>query len=34
MIPDMTPPDEEIMPMLSGVYDNLEDAVEFFTGRI
>lgn len=34
MIPDMTPPDEELMPMLSGVYDNLEEAVQYFKGRI
>lgn len=34
MIPDMTQPDEEITPMLSGVYDNLEAAAEYFKGRI
>ena len=30
MIPDMTPPDEEIKPMLSAVYDSLDMAVEYF----
>ncbi|MBR5513309.1 MAG: HAD family phosphatase [Ruminococcus sp.] len=34
MIPDMTPPDEELMTLLSGVYDNLEAAAEYFKGRI
>ncbi|MBQ3139703.1 MAG: HAD family phosphatase [Ruminococcus sp.] len=34
MIPDMTPPDDELMPILSGVYDNLNDAVNYFDGRI
>lgn len=34
MIPDMTPPDEELMPMLSGVYENLEEAINYFEGRI
>ncbi len=34
MIPDMTPPDDELIPMLSGVYDNLEAAAEYFKGRI
>lgn len=33
MIPDMTPPDDEILPMLSGVYDSLDEAAEFFEGR-
>lgn len=30
MIPDMTQPDEELMPMLSGVYKSLDEAVSFF----
>lgn len=30
MIPDMTQPDEEIMPLLSAVYDSLDMAVGFF----
>ena len=30
MIPDLTPPDEEIIPMLSAVYDSLDEAVSFF----
>lgn len=30
MIPDLTPPDEEIMPMLSAVYDSLDEATGFF----
>lgn len=34
MIPDMTPPDDELMPMLSGVYDNLGEAVHYFDRRI
>lgn len=34
MIPDMTPPDEEIRPMLSGVYSSLDEAMEFFEGRL
>lgn len=34
MIPDMTPPDEELLPMLSAVYDNLSDAIQYFKGRI
>lgn len=34
MIPDMTPPDEELLPLLSGVYDNLESAIDYFKGRI
>ena len=32
MIPDMTQPDEEIKPLLSAVYDSLDEAVEFFEG--
>ncbi len=34
MIPDMTPADEELKPLLSGVYDNLELAIDYFKGRI
>ena len=30
MIPDMTPPDDEIKPLLSAVYDSLDMAVEYF----
>lgn len=30
MIPDLTPPDDEIAPMLSGIYSNLSDAAEYF----
>lgn len=30
MIPDLTPPDEDILPMLSAVYDSLDEAVNFF----
>ena len=30
MIPDMTPPDEEIKPMLAAVYDSLDMATEYF----
>lgn len=34
MIPDLTPPDDEILPMLSGVYKSLDEAVSFFERRI
>ncbi len=34
MIPDMTPPEDELLPMLSGVYNSLDEAVNFFEGRI
>lgn len=34
MIPDMTQPDEELMPMLSGVYKSLDEAVSFFERSI
>lgn len=34
MIPDMTPPEDELTPMLSGVYDTLDKAVDFFEGRV
>ena len=30
MIPDLTPPDDEILPMLSGVYASLDEAIVFF----
>lgn len=30
MIPDLTQPDDSVMPMLSGVYENLGIAVDFF----
>jgi HAD superfamily hydrolase (TIGR01509 family) len=30
MIPDLTQPDDEIMPLLSAVYPDLEAAIEFF----
>lgn len=30
MIPDLTPPDEDILPVLSAVYDSLDEAVSFF----
>lgn len=33
MIPDLTPPDDEIKPMLSAVYDDLAEAVGFFEGK-
>lgn len=34
MIPDMTPPDDEIMPMLSAVYESLDKSIEFFEGSV
>ncbi len=34
MIPDMTPPDDELLSMLSGVFDNLGEAVRFFDRRM
>lgn len=34
MIPDMTQPDDEILPILSGVYSSLDEAADFFRGRI
>lgn len=34
MIPDMTPLDEEITPLLSAVYDDLGQAIAFFEGRV
>lgn len=30
MIPDLSQPDEELMPILSGVYESLDKAAEFF----
>ena len=33
MIPDMTQPDEETVPLLSAVYESLDKAVEFFERR-
>jgi HAD hydrolase, family IA, variant 3 len=33
MIPDLTQPDGEVAPLLSGVYESLDKAVEFFNGR-
>lgn len=30
MIPDLSQPDDEIIPMLSAVYESLDNAVEFF----
>ncbi|MDE5764862.1 MAG: HAD family phosphatase [Ruminococcus sp.] len=32
MIQDLTPPDNEILPMLSGIYNSLSDAKEYFSG--
>ena len=34
MIPDMTQPDEETIPLLSAVYDDLEQAIAYFEGRV
>lgn len=34
MIPDMTPPDDEILPMISAVYRSLDESIEFYKGRI
>lgn len=34
MIPDMTQPDDEIIPMLSAVYESLDKSIDFFEGRI
>jgi HAD superfamily hydrolase (TIGR01509 family) len=34
MIPDLTPPDDELEPMLTAVYGNLGEAVSFFEGRV
>lgn len=32
MIPDLTQPDEQVKPLLSGVYESLDKAVDFFRG--
>ena len=32
MIPDMTQPESDIMPMLSAVYTSLDEAIAFFEG--
>ncbi|MDE5569238.1 MAG: HAD family phosphatase [Ruminococcus sp.] len=34
MIPDMTQPNDEIIPMLSAVYESLDKSIDFFEGRI
>lgn len=34
MIPDMTPPDNEITPLLSAVYPDLAQAISYFEGRV
>ena len=34
IIPDLTPPEEEIMPLLSAVYPDLWAAREYFEGRL
>lgn len=34
MIPDMTPPDDEVIPMISAIYESLDKSVKFFEGRI
>ncbi len=34
MIPDMTPPDDEITPLLSAVYPDLAQAISYFEGRV
>lgn len=34
MIPDMTPPDNEIMSMLSAVYESLDKSINFFEGSV
>lgn len=34
MIPDMTPPDDEITPLLSAVYLDLAQAISYFEGRV
>ncbi|MCM1506706.1 MAG: HAD family phosphatase [Ruminococcus flavefaciens] len=33
MIPDLTQPDDSILPMLCGVYESLDRAVDFFKGE-
>lgn len=34
MIPDMTLPDDEVIPMISAVYESLDKSVKFFEGRL
>ena len=34
MIPDMTPPDDELTPLLSAVYPDLAQAISYFEGRV
>ena len=34
MIPDLTPPEDELQPLLSAVYGSLDEAVDYFEGRI
>ncbi len=34
MIPDMTEPDDEIIPLISAVYESLDKSINFFEGRI
>ncbi|MDE5619460.1 MAG: HAD family phosphatase [Ruminococcus sp.] len=34
MIPDLTQPDDEIKPLLSGVYESLDKAVDFFERQV
>ena len=34
MIPDMTPPDDEITSLLSAVYPDLAQAISYFEGRV
>ena len=34
MIPDLTPPEDELEPLLSAVYGTLDEAINYFEGRI
>ncbi len=34
MIPDLTQPDDEIKPLLSGIYESLDKAVDFFERQV
>lgn len=34
MIPDLTQPDDEIKPLLSGIYESLDKSVEFFEKQV
>lgn len=34
MIPDLTQPDDEVKPLLSGVYESLDKAVDFFERKV